>query len=155
MDQFIHSEGEGVDYRENLLQALDASLGKQSAMPNLGRWLNALQNEELMGVAVMALEGKHQNQVWHVARALAAAEGIHRPSATRKEKCIQNLGWSALAEYAYRRDWAIIGNNPSLLRDPRETSSITWTGELMISALGQHSKIASLMKGWLKIDQSM
>ena len=142
-----------MEHQENLLDTLNASFRQQAAIPNLGRWLTTLSNVDLTGLAIMALEGKNEKKLERLTRGLMTAEGLHRPSETRKTKCLQNLGWHALAEYAYRKDWALIGNNPSLLRDARETAHLTPIGSIMVSAMGPASKIASFMDQWSKTNQ--
>lgn len=141
-----------MEHIQGSAERLQASLNQQSAMPNLGRWLTGLDNADLMGLALMALEGQNFVVLRSMVRVLMAAEGLYRPRESNEKKYIERLGWHALAEYAYRKDWALINNNPALTTDARETTEITALGYVMMTALGPSSKVAYWLGSCVKTD---
>ncbi len=133
-----------------LIKKLNASLKKQAAIPNLGRWLTELDNEDVLGLALLALENEPTPAMKKLVRVFMSAEGLYRARANNEDKYIHRLGWHAMAEHAYRMDWMLISANPTLTRDGRESSSLTPLGELMISAMGPSSRVAGLLQNWSK-----
>lgn len=141
-----------MDNRQGAVERLQASLDKQSVMPNLGYWLTSLDTADVLSLALMALEGRNTRAIMSMTRLLMVAEGLYRPRENNEEKYSQRLGWHALSEWAYRRDWALINNNPTLTVDARETTTITPLGRVMMSALGPSSRAAYWLSSWLKTD---
>jgi hypothetical protein len=144
--------GGNVNNRKGVVERLQKSLDQQSAMPNLGYWLASLDTNDVLSLALMALEGRNTRAVTSMTRVLLVAEGLYRPRLNNEEKYLAKLGWYALAEYAFRMEWALISNNPTLTVDARETTTITPLGHIMMSALGPSSRAAYWLSSWLKTD---
>ena len=98
----------------------------------------------------MSLDREMTPATKQLARVFMAAEGLYRAKSNNEEKYVRRLGWHALAEHAYRKDWMLIKANPTLTRDGRETSALTPLGELMVAAMGPSSRVAALLQEWSK-----
>lgn len=142
-----------MKHENELIERLNHSMKRQPGMPNFGRWLTTLDESDLFGLAMLATSKAENDRLKGIVQAFMSAEGLYRPKVKDEAKYIERLGEYALAEYAYRRDWAIIGTNPSLTQSPFGQIRITGFGMMILKAMGPGSKVASLLLGRSKINQ--